>query len=103
LITQNTAQVEYKEYGVRLRIVPSADANGTIKTRILTEVSQIDNSVAVNGFPGFLTRRVDTQVTVKDGETIVLSGLVQASDGKDVTKMPILGHIPIIGELFKSR
>ena len=55
------------------------------------------------GFPGFLTRRVDTQVTVRDGETIVLSGLIHVSQGKEVTKVPILGHLPIIGELFKSR
>lgn len=103
LITQTSSSVEFKEYGIRLRITPSADANGTIHTKILTEVSQLDESVSVMGIPGFLVRRVDTQVTVRDGDTIVLSGLYHLSDGKDVVKVPLLGHIPIIGELFKSR
>ena len=72
-------------------------------TKITTEVSQIDQSVAVMGIPGFLSRRVNTEVSVRDGETIVLSGLLYVTEGKDVTKVPVLGHIPIIGELFKSR
>lgn len=103
LISQDRIYVEFKEYGVRLKITPTADATGTIQTKILVEISQIDESVSVRGIPGFLVRRVDTQVTVRDGETIVLSGLFQLSDGKDVSKVPFLGHLPIIGELFKSR
>ena len=70
---------------------------------MLTEVSQVDPSVSINGYPGFLTRRVDTEVTVKDGETIILSGLLHLSENKNVSKVPFLGHIPILGELFKSR
>jgi pilus assembly protein CpaC len=103
IISDERMEVEYKEYGIRLKITPSADANGTIQTKVLTEVSQPDQSNSVQGIPGFLTRRVDTEITVKDGETIVLSGLLHRSEGKDVTKIPVLGHIPIIGELFKSR
>ncbi len=103
IVTNDRVYVEFKEYGIRLNVTPHADGNGTIRAKILSEVSQIDQSVAVNGIPGFLTRRIDTHVTVHDGETIVLSGLVQVTEGKDVTKVPFLGHIPIIGELFKSR
>jgi pilus assembly protein CpaC len=103
IVTQNQVYIEYKEYGIRLKITPIAEASGTIQTKILAEISDIDPSVAVMGVPGFTSRRVDTEVTVKDGETIVLSGLLQLAEGKDVTKVPILGHIPIIGELFKSR
>jgi pilus assembly protein CpaC len=103
IVTEQRVYVEFKEYGIRLKITPIADANGTIQTKVLTEVSQPDSTVAVMGIPGFLTRRVDTEVTVRDGETIVLSGLLHISESKDVTKIPILGHIPIIGELFKSR
>ncbi|MDP7040624.1 MAG: pilus assembly protein N-terminal domain-containing protein [Myxococcota bacterium] len=103
LITQNQMSIEYKEYGIRLRITPIAEASGTIQAKVLTEVSQVDPSVSINGYPGFLTRRVDTEVTVKDGETIILSGLLHLSENKNVSKVPFLGHIPILGELFKSR
>ena len=103
IATKDRMHVEWKEYGIRLNITPVADALGFINTKITTEVSQIDQSVAVMGIPGFLSRRVTTEVSVRDGETIVLSGLLYVSEGKDVTKVPLLGHIPIIGELFKSR
>lgn len=103
LITDERLSVEYKEYGIRLQITPFADASGTIQTKVLTEISSVDESVSVMGIPGFITRRVDTEVTVRDGETIVLSGLLQLTEGKDITKVPFFGHIPIVGELFKSR
>lgn len=103
LITDERLSVEYKEYGIRLQITPYADPNGNIQTKVLTEISSVDNSVSVMGIPGFVTRRVDTEVTVRDGETIVLSGLLQLTEGKDITKVPFFGHLPIIGELFKSR
>jgi pilus assembly protein CpaC len=70
-------------------------------------VSDLDRSIGVraNGFevPGFRVREVKTTVTVKEGETIILSGLFNYSEDKEVTKVPLLGHIPILGELFKSR
>lgn len=103
IISEERMYVEYKEYGIRLNITPIADASGAIQTKVMTEISQIDDSVAVQGIPGLLTRRVDTEVTLKDGETIALTGLVHVAEGKDVSKVPLLGHIPIIGELFKSR
>jgi pilus assembly protein CpaC len=70
-------------------------------------VSDIDRSVSVraNGFdvPGLRVREVKTSVTVRDGETIVLSGLYNSAEDKEVSKVPLLGHIPVLGELFKSR
>ncbi len=103
VVTDERIYVEYKEYGIRLQITPIADGAGTIQAKILTEISDLDPSTTVQGFPGFTTRRVDTEVTVRDGEVIVLSGLLHTQEGKDVTKVPFFGHIPIIGELFKSR
>ncbi|MFA6033055.1 MAG: pilus assembly protein N-terminal domain-containing protein [Myxococcota bacterium] len=109
LITQNTATVEFKKFGVGLTIVPTTDAQGNISTKIEASVSDIDRSLSVQpgGFgtsiPGFRTRTVSTSVTVKHGETIVLSGMFQNDEQKDVSKVPLLGQIPIIGELFKSR
>lgn len=99
--------VEFKDFGVILKVTPTADRHGNIQTLIDSEVSQIDDSIAVqfNGFtvPGFAKREVKTNVTVRHGETIVLSGLFNHDQQKDVSKFPLLGHIPILGELFKSR
>ena len=74
----------------------------------VAEVSELDRSVAVgvgNGIavPGFRKRSVKTNVTVRHGEVIVLSGVFSHDEQKAVSKFPGLGHIPIIGEIFKQR
>lgn len=108
LVTNNQFTVEFKPYGVILNLRPTADRNGNIQTEIEAEVSEIDQSVAVSvggsaSVPGFRTRKVKTNVTVRHGETIVLSGVFSHDEQKSVSKLPGLGHIPIIGELFKNR
>ena len=108
LITNNQFSVEFKPYGVILNLRPTADRNGNIQTEIEAEASEIDTSVAVSfggsaAVPGFRTRKVKTNVTVRHGETIVLSGVFSHDEQKAVSKLPGLGHIPIVGELFKSR
>jgi pilus assembly protein CpaC len=105
--TQNQFAVEFKKFGVILKVTPTADRSGNIATEIHAEVSDVDRSLSVraNGFdvPGLRIREVNTNVTVKDGETIVLSGLYNYDEDKEVSKVPFLGQIPILGELFKSR
>ncbi|WP_224248686.1 type II and III secretion system protein family protein [Hyalangium gracile] len=108
LITNNQFSVEFKPYGVILNLRPTADRNGNIQTEIEAEASEIDTSVAVSfggsaSIPGFRTRKVKTNVTVRHGETIVLSGVFSHDEQKAVSKLPGLGHIPIVGELFKNR
>jgi len=108
LITNNQFTVEFKPYGVILNLRPTADRNGNIQTEIEAEASEIDTSVAVSfggsaSIPGFRNRKVKTNVTVRHGETIVLSGVFSHDEQKAVSKLPGLGHIPIVGELFKSR
>ena len=107
LVTQNTFAVEWKKFGIVLNITPTADRSGHIFTEVYAEVSDLDRSISVraNGFevPGFRLRDVKTNVTVKDGETIILSGLFNYNEDKEVSKVPLLGHLPILGELFKSR
>ncbi|MBW2733038.1 MAG: pilus assembly protein N-terminal domain-containing protein [Deltaproteobacteria bacterium] len=103
LITSTTAAVEYKEYGIRLQVQPTADSLGNVRVEILAEVSEPDYANKVQDFPAFRTRRFKTFVTVRDGNSIVLSGLFSNTEQKNVAKLPLLGHIPILGELFKSR
>lgn len=108
LMTGNMFSVEFKEFGVKLEIRPTADRHGNIQTEIMAEASEVDRSVGVSAgssvnIPGFRTRRVKTNVTVRHGETIVMSGIFEHDEQKNVSKFPLLGHIPIIGELFKNR
>ncbi len=107
MITANQASIEFKKYGIQLNVTPTADRSGNIGTEIFAEVSDIDNTLGIHQgayeVPAFKVRNVKTNVTVKDGETIALSGLFNYSEEKDVSKIPLLGNIPIIGELFKSR
>lgn len=95
--------VEYKEYGIKLNIAPLADEAGNILAKVETEVSSIDEGNKVNGIPALLTRHTESELNVKNGETMVISGLVSAQDVKGFNKVPFLGDIPVLGELFRSR
>jgi len=94
--------VEFKDYGIRLTIKPVADDNGNIEAAITTEVSSVDSSVTVQGIPGFLTRQTESEINVHDGQTIVMSGLVNATMSKDATKVPGIADVPVLGRLFRS-
>ena len=95
--------VQFKEYGIKLNISPQIDTAGNVRARVDTEISQIDPAVSVNGAPGLLTRRAQTQVNVRSGETIVISGLLSAENSKDIDSLPGLGKIPVLGALFRSK
>lgn len=95
--------VEYKDYGIKLHLEPVVNANGDISAKIETEISKIDPSVMVGPYPGFLTRRANTELNVHEGDTIVISGLVDANAANTIDKVPGAGDIPILGQLFKSR
>lgn len=94
--------ITFKDYGIALNVKPMVDEKRRISTTILAEVSSLDFSVAINGVPGLLSRKVDSVVNVNDNDTIVISGLVSAQDSKQVSKIPFLGDIPLIGGLFRS-
>ncbi len=94
--------VEYKEFGIILKISPIIDDENNIMASINTEVSAVDFSNAVGGVPAFITRKTTTDVSMRDGETLVLSGLIDRSVGESIEKFPILGDIPILGALFRS-
>lgn len=97
------ADVEFKEYGVILDVKPVADRGGTIYAQIETEVSRIDEGVTVLGVPGLLKRRSQTEINVREGEVVVLAGLVDRNRGRDTQAVPGLGRVPVVGGLFRSR
>ena len=98
-----TPSVDFKEFGIILRFSPLVDHDRFIRTDVEVEVSAVDDSIAVLDIPGFLTRKTNTRMNVEEGETMVIAGLVSREDAKNVSKLPGLGQVPIIGELFKSR
>jgi len=97
--------IEWKEFGVRLRFVPTVLDSNRIRLYVAPEVSAPDNTRAVllNGYivPGITTRRVSTTVEMKDGDVLVIGGVKQREVNKVTSKFPILGDIPLISLLFK--
>ena len=100
------ASVEYKEYGISLSFKPNIASNGDIYMKISQEVSELDyaNGVAISGFqiPGLRTRKAESGLQLGDGQTFVLAGLIDNKISKKVSKIPLLGDIPILGALFRS-
>ena len=97
-----TTSITYKDYGIKITISPAADEKGNVITKLRAELSQLDQSTAVAGTPGFLTRTSETELNVKSGQTMVISGLINRDMQNDITKIPGLGDLPIIGRLFRS-
>lgn len=95
--------VTFKQVGVILNIEPVADPDGYIATKLEVEVSAVDAGVSVLGIPGFRTRRAVSEMNMLSGQTMVVAGMLNTEDSKALQKVPGLGSIPIIGELFKSR
>jgi pilus assembly protein CpaC len=94
--------VDFKPFGVRLDFVPTITWSDRIDLRVFPEVSEVDFNVAVQGVPGLKVRRMVNRVELKEGETLVIGGLLDRRILKDVTKFPLLGDIPILGALFRS-
>jgi pilus assembly protein CpaC len=103
----NAVTIQFKEFGIRLDFVPFITNSGSIRLRVSPEVSALDfaNGLAIQGFviPSLLTRRASTVVELEDGQTFAIAGLVDNSIVENISKVPFLGDIPILGELFKSR
>jgi pilus assembly protein CpaC len=94
--------VEFKPYGIMFSVEPQIDANNTITAKLSTELSQIDPSVSVGGIPGFITRNTSTEISIKPGEIVALSGLVNSELSSAIDRVPGLSRIPIFGRLFRS-
>ncbi len=103
VVTRDGVYVQFKTYGIKLDITPRVDHRGVIRATIQSEVSSIDRSVSTAAGPALLSRKTDTEFNVHNGETIVLSGLLQREVGNDVDKVPLLGDIPVLGALFRSK
>ncbi|MGA3263032.1 MAG: pilus assembly protein N-terminal domain-containing protein [Terracidiphilus sp.] len=99
--------IMFKEYGVRLNFVPTITPRGTIRLQVAPEVSSLDftNAIEISGFevPAIDTRKMKTEVELKDGQTLIIGGLLDNRDTETFQKIPFLGDIPILGKFFQSQ
>ena len=97
----------FKEFGVRLRFTPTIIGDDLIQLQVAPEVSALDfsNAITLQGFrvPALSTRRTETQVELRDGQTFAVAGLLDNTVTESMSKVPGLGDIPILGYLFRSR
>jgi type II secretory pathway component GspD/PulD (secretin) len=96
-----TQQVQFVNVGVNLNVTPTIGIDGMITTDLETDYSQVTGTIA--NFPIISTRKAQSTLRVHDGETIVIAGLFADIDSNTLTKVPFLGDIPIIGEIFRNR
>jgi type II secretory pathway component GspD/PulD (secretin) len=97
--------VEYIDAGVRLQITPRLGKDGYITTAIKPEVSSVSEwrTTAAGEFPVITTRNAQATLRVKDGETIVIGGLLSETERENVSRLPVLGYLPLIGLLFQNK
>ena len=99
--------IQFREFGIKLNFTPTITPRGTIRLEVKPEVSSLDyaNGLTVSGFtvPGLQTRRVDTEVELKEGQSFVIAGLLNNQITEQLSRMPGLANIPLLGKLFQSR
>jgi len=102
----NTVSILFKEFGIKLTFRPTV-AGDTIRLKVRPEVSSLDfaNGITLEGFriPALITRRAETDVELRDGQSFAIAGLLNNLSQDDSAAIPILGSLPIIGHLFKSK
>lgn len=101
-----TITIQYKKYGVSLDLIPTVLSKNQIALKVAPTVSALDyqHAVLIQGFevPALTTRQVETSVTLGDGESLVIGGLVNRQMQQNIQKVPLLGDLPIIGAFFRN-
>ncbi|MBZ9647208.1 type II and III secretion system protein family protein [Sphingobium sp. 3R8] len=94
--------IEFKQYGVQLAFTPTVLADGRISLRVRPTVSSLDFSINAN-VPALKSRTAETTVELGSGQAFMIAGLLNNETGNAINKVPVLGELPILGSLFKSR
>jgi pilus assembly protein CpaC len=101
-----TIGVKYKPFGVQLTFVPTVLANGIINLRLTPSVSEIDfaNALTINGvqIPALSLREARTTIELRDGQSFAIAGLLQTDGLRNISQVPWLGSVPVLGALFRS-
>src|SRR6266566_930710 len=100
----NTISVQFIDAVLKLEVTPQITAEGTIFMDVLVENTQIDQGIPrIQGVPALDTQAAETKVTVADGGTVVIGGVIISSQRVDIQEVPIIGSLPLIGNLFRRR
>ena len=103
-IINNTVSVQFVDAVLELDVTPQITADGTIYMDVTVENDQIDQGIPrVEGIPAIDTQSAQTRVTVKDGATVVIGGIMVSSQRTSIQQVPVLGSVPVIGNLFKHK
>jgi pilus assembly protein CpaC len=98
--------IQYKDFGVQLRVTPVLLGNGAVQAAINPDISDLDfqDGVSQNGFfiPALRESRLSTNVIAQPGESVIMGGMVRRVEQRTIQKIPLLGDIPILGQLFRS-
>jgi pilus assembly protein CpaC len=99
--------IQFREYGVKLVFTPIITPDGLVHLKVAPEVSSLDftNALTIQGFtiPSIASRRVETEMILQDGQSFVIAGLVNDQITEQLSKVPGLGDLPILGQFFRSR
>jgi pilus assembly protein CpaC len=102
IVSSFIAQVEFKPFGTLVNFIPRISEEGDIILTVTPEVSQPDFNSPVEGIPTFRTRRASTSARLKDGETLVIGGLLQTNRIENVRGVPYLQDLPVVGYFFRQ-
>ncbi|PNQ67662.1 type II and III secretion system protein family protein [Vibrio sagamiensis] len=106
LITADTTQIEYKDFGIKLNFMPTVLSQNRISLKVSPEVSNIsiDGQQVIHGthFPSFTTRSASTTIELASGQSFALGGLLKSEDIEQLQKVPLIGEVPVLGSLFRS-
>ncbi len=98
----NTISVQFIDAVLKLEVTPQITAEGTIFMDVLVENTQIDTGIPrVQGIPALNTQSAETKVTVADGGTVVIGGIIVSQQRVDISQVPLVGSLPLIGHLFR--
>jgi len=104
---QSTVSFQFKPFGVKLEFTANIESDDTIRLKVFPEVSSLDftNAVVISGFtlPAIATRHAETVVELRDGQSFGIAGLLDQRTTAQFSKVPGIGDIPILGQLFRSR
>ncbi len=98
-----TVSVAFKEYGVKFDVSPVVSDSGVIAAKIAAEISALNADVQVQDVPGLIKRRAETEVNLRENETLVIAGLLTDETSKAIDRVPALGDLPVLGKLVRSR
>lgn len=101
--TANSVSIDYKKFGTLLDVTPTVLSSNRIGVRVKATLSEIDDSIQSFSVKGYKSKETDTRVNVRTGDTFVLAGLIQQQEVNNNSKVPVLGDIPGISTLFKSK